>query len=244
MGDLLRENEDPPFRIRKKTIKKGTILDHYIPEEGRIVKVRFDEDFPIVVLEEGRKVWMSDSPFELEAVKEAVEEAHGEVLTSGLGLGVFTCLAGAKPKVDSIDVVEKEEKVINLVGPALKELPILGKKIRIINEDLYHFLRTVSKAYDFIFLDIWGDILGPVKEVDQAVEAAQRCLKPGGRVMVWLQELIDRIKEKLPKEPVLPGEARIQEPCLVCGKTLRNDYAGLCMDCADGLGVSEIFLRR
>lgn len=30
-------------------------------------------------------------------------------------------------------------------------------------------------------------------------------------------------------------------PCLRCGKTLRWDYDGLCMDCADELGISEMF---
>lgn len=31
------------------------------------------------------------------------------------------------------------------------------------------------------------------------------------------------------------------DPCKRCGKTIRHDYDGLCMDCADELGVSEIF---
>lgn len=32
-------------------------------------------------------------------------------------------------------------------------------------------------------------------------------------------------------------------PCRKCGKTLRQDYDGFCMDCADELGISEIFER-
>jgi len=30
------------------------------------------------------------------------------------------------------------------------------------------------------------------------------------------------------------------DPCIRCGKSIRADYKGLCMDCADVLGVSEI----
>lgn len=30
-------------------------------------------------------------------------------------------------------------------------------------------------------------------------------------------------------------------PCKKCGKTIRNDYWGLCMDCADELEISELF---
>ena len=29
-------------------------------------------------------------------------------------------------------------------------------------------------------------------------------------------------------------------PCLRCGKPIRADYMGFCMDCADTLGISEI----
>lgn len=31
------------------------------------------------------------------------------------------------------------------------------------------------------------------------------------------------------------------KPCKRCGKAPRNDYGGICMDCADALGISEIF---
>jgi hypothetical protein len=30
-------------------------------------------------------------------------------------------------------------------------------------------------------------------------------------------------------------------PCVRCGKVIRNDYNGFCMDCADELGISEFF---
>ncbi len=30
------------------------------------------------------------------------------------------------------------------------------------------------------------------------------------------------------------------DPCLRCAKPIRADYMGLCMDCADALGISEI----
>jgi len=30
------------------------------------------------------------------------------------------------------------------------------------------------------------------------------------------------------------------DPCLRCGKPIRADYMGLCMDCADTIGISEL----
>jgi len=35
----------------------------------------------------------------------------------------------------------------------------------------------------------------------------------------------------------------IDEPCNKCGKRPRDDFDGLCMDCADSLGVSDLFSR-
>jgi len=32
----------------------------------------------------------------------------------------------------------------------------------------------------------------------------------------------------------------INDPCIRCGKPLRADYAGFCMDCSDSLGISEL----
>ena len=36
----------------------------------------------------------------------------------------------------------------------------------------------------------------------------------------------------------------IDEPCLRCGIPVRLDYYGLCMDCADELGISELFKEK
>lgn len=30
------------------------------------------------------------------------------------------------------------------------------------------------------------------------------------------------------------------DPCIRCGKPLRADYEGFCMDCADSLNISEL----
>lgn len=32
-----------------------------------------------------------------------------------------------------------------------------------------------------------------------------------------------------------------KEGCIRCGKVMRVDYEGFCMDCADELGISELF---
>ena len=32
----------------------------------------------------------------------------------------------------------------------------------------------------------------------------------------------------------------INDPCIRCGKPIRADYRGFCMDCADTLNISEL----
>lgn len=245
LSTILAEGEVKPFRLAKRVILTGKVLDHYDPQEGKIFKVKFETDFPIVVLEEdteyGPNVWMSDSPLEQEALAQAVKASYGRVLTSGLGIGLFPFLASRKSKVKKIDIIERSSEVIELVGKQLQCLP----KLEIIHADLYDFLATTRRRYDFIYLDIWPDHIGPIKDVDRATKAAQRCLRRYGQVRVWLQELIDRVKDALPKEAIWPTqESGFHDPCLICGKTLRNDFAGLCMDCADLLGVSDLFMKR
>lgn len=36
----------------------------------------------------------------------------------------------------------------------------------------------------------------------------------------------------------------VTKPCNRCGKILRRDYSGLCMDCADELGLSEMHKKK
>jgi len=239
MSKILKEAENPPFSIRKRIIPAGTLLNHYDPTEGRIFKVKFMNDFPIITLKEDSHIWMSDTPFELEGMANSLKAAYGRVLIGGLGLGMFPYLIGLKRKVREVDIIEKEQKVIDLVFPQIPSL-----KLNVVCDDIYHYVSTTQARYDFIYLDIWPDIIGPIQDVDKAVAAAQRCLKPGGEVRVWLQELIDRVKDKLPKISQGPSGPITLEPCLVCGKYPRNDYAGLCMDCADLMGVSELFIPR
>lgn len=238
MLDILRPGKMNSVQLIARTIPVDTFIRSYSPNEGRIFYVRFATDYLTIVLFEGERLWMSDTPFEYEGIRRHLKDSKGQVLTSGLGLGLFAYLASKRKAVKQVDVVEINQDIIELVGKQLR-----GRKIHIIQDDIYHYLSTTVKKYDFIYLDIWADFIGPIKDVDKAAKVAKRCLKPGGEVKVWLQELIDRVKKKLPKKPVLPGGAAVHEPCLICGKTYRNDYGGVCMDCADDLGVSELYIK-
>lgn len=241
---ILEEASDPPFHVVKKLVPKGKILEMYDADAGAVRQVMFDKPFYVMVLAEEDEVWMSTTPFEYEGIRKHLERAHGDVLVGGLGLGVFPFYATRKGTVKLVDIVEKEEKVISLVYNQLQRaVSRIRRKCRVIHDDIYSYLATTPLKYDFIFLDIWQGFIGPIKDLDNAVQAACRCLKDGGEVHVWMEELVNRVKGKLPGTPTAGRPFGLYDPCLICGKTLRYDYAGLCMDCADVLKVSEIYVR-
>lgn len=50
-------------------------------------------------------------------------------------------------------------------------------------------------------------------------------------------------KNSVKKRAVMSKGVVIGIPCKGCGKTIRHDYDGYCMDCADEKGISEISHR-
>ena len=245
MSLLLHDAESPPFVLKREVIPAGRVLRVYDPEKGRFHLYKTSEDTITMALRDTSTptLWMNDTPMETTSMIPAIAGAHGKVLTSGLGIGLFVALIAKKPSVRSITVVEREQKIIDLVYPQIKGL--FRIPFEVVCGDIYHYLKHVNKEYDFIFIDIWPGFLAPIKEMDSLKALAEKRLAPGGEVRVWLQELVERVKGKLPSGPVPASKFSLyREPCLICGKVLRNDYAGLCMDCADSLKLSELFIRR
>ena len=229
------------FLIKKDVIPKDTLIRTYYPG-GFFYHDKLNRDFPIVSLtEKGRCTWMSDTPMEQEGLRIPSIIARGDILIIGLGIGLLPTLIKMRNKmVDSITIIEKNQEVANLVYGKIK-----ARKTSLLLNDGESYLAVPGMKFDFIFIDIWGSITAPMREIEHWTNLAKNRLKKGGEVRCWLQELYDRIKTKLPKEPVLkPGFPAVYDPCLICGKKLRNDYAGLCMDCADSLGVSELYRRN
>lgn len=240
MSRILPEGKRGSFAIVHKTLLQGNLVYTYDHWGGRMRMGRPDKDFRMVVLEieGGEDVWMSDSPLEQESLIRPLNNARGDVLTSGLGIGLFSTLVSSRKRIRSITVVEKSPDVIDLVWGHIKT-----PKMTIVQADLWEYLATTDDKYDYVYVDIWGYWAGAIREIDIAKVAASRLLQPGGRTDVWLQELCHRVKDVLPKEPVRAEPLTTRPPCLLCPKVFRYDYGGLCMDCADSLKVSEVFVE-
>ncbi len=230
MSEKLPVGDCGNYSIKKKTLKKGALMRTYIPA-GYFYVDKLDSDIPIVTLSRAGLI-MSDTPMEQEGLRIPVHTAHGKVLVIGLGIGLFpTLLRMYNRNVESVLIVEQSQDVVKLV---YRHIENRKTKLRVC--DGKEFLTTCEEKFDFIFIDVWSAFTTTIREIDEWTELAKPCLADGGEIRCWLQELYNRIKDKLPIEPIEQASLPVvNEPCLICGKKPRFDYAGLCMDCADDL---------
>jgi len=240
MSDKLPEGSSGDYSIVKGTLEKGNLLRTYSPF-GSFYIDKLGSSMPVVKLLKNGDAVMSDTPMEQEGLRIPSFIARGDILIIGLGIGLLPTLIRMRNQtVKSMLIVEENEDVVKLVYPFIKNR---RTDLRVCDGEKY--LMACKDKFDFIFIDVWSAITTTIKEIDKWTELAKPLLNEKGEVKCWLQELYDRIKNKLPKEPIeLTGLSAVREPCLICGKKLRNDYAGLCCDCADYMEVSELFMRR
>ena len=150
----------------------------------------FTEDFPVpAVLEDGNE-WMTLTPVDLDTSDEAISEAHGKVVTFGLGLGYYAYMVSQKDEVESITVVEKSEKVIELFTKyVLPQFPN-KEKVRIVNADAFEYAEHImpTENYDVAFVDTWRDASdgAPMYERMKALEH----LSSKTKFLYWIENFL------------------------------------------------------
>lgn len=114
-------------------------------------------EFP-AVLEDGNE-WMTLTPVDLDTSEEAIKRSRGKVVTFGLGLGYFAYMASLKDEVESVTVVEKSEKVIELFTKYVLPQFSHPEKIKIVNADAFEYAEHTmpNERFDFAFVDTWRD---------------------------------------------------------------------------------------
>lgn len=136
--------------------------DILLTAEGRQVPQIgfFDTQFRFPAVLENGRIWMTITPNEIETMKEPVEQAFGNVLTFGLGLGYYAYMVSEKENVDSVTVVEMNEDVILLFNKYVLPQFKNAQKIKLVKADAFEFAETqMSKGkYDFAFTDLWHDV--------------------------------------------------------------------------------------
>jgi hypothetical protein len=118
----------------------------------------FNEKFTFPAVYQNDRMWMSVSPNEINTMQYNIAYARGKVLTFGLGLGYFAYMCSLKSEVTSITIVEKNEKVIELVNKYILPQFEFKDKITIIKADAYDYIKTLKDGeFDYAFVDIYHD---------------------------------------------------------------------------------------
>lgn len=82
----------------------------------------------------------------------AVARSTGDVLVTGLGLGMVANAMALRDTVKSVTVIENSEGVIELVKSSLHE------KVEVIHADAFTWEPGDRGPFDFIWHDVWPDI--------------------------------------------------------------------------------------
>jgi hypothetical protein len=155
----------------------------------------FKEEFEFpAVLEDGNE-WMTLTPVDLDTSDEAIDRAHGKVVTFGLGLGYYTYMVSEKNDVDSITVVEKSKDVTALFEEYILPQFSHPEKVRIVNADafLYAENEMPKEKFDVAFVDTWRDASdgAPMYVKMKRLEH----LSPNTNFIYWIENfLISRLR--------------------------------------------------
>ena len=139
-------------------------------------------------------VWMSDGLQERLMMWEAAKRCRGRVLCGGLGLGIFPQMALSLPRVDAVDVVERDPEVIALISNAWKKQPWPRRSdCRLLPSPIEEFLETTKEKYDTVYIDTWDAIYNEyLPHLNELTRLAKPILRPGGEVLLWAFDMMVR----------------------------------------------------
>ena len=150
----------------------------------------FTESFSFPAILEGGNEWMTLTPVDLDTCEEAIEAAHGKVVTFGLGLGCYAYMAAQKDEVESVTVVELSSDVIRLFETYILPQMENGHKIKIVNQDAFEYAEKVmpSEGFDLAFVDTWRDASdgAPMYEKMRALEKYSKNTK----FLYWIENFL------------------------------------------------------
>lgn len=178
---LIQEIDPTPFlhddyheKVKPTAFQsKGWSLfyDHYAPNEGFVYDELsidphtyeettrfgfFKSEFPFLALAQDGRTWMSVTPHEINTMKGQIDEAHGKVITFGLGLGYYAYECLKKANVTEMVVIEKDPTLIAYFKERILPFFPHVEKLRIIEEDAFHYAARMGKDhYDYAFVDLW-----------------------------------------------------------------------------------------
>lgn len=191
---------DGNWELRQECYKayRGVIVGdmEILPDMSEIPPLGFfREDFYFPAVLEGGNEWMTLTPVDLDTCEEAIERAHGRVVTFGLGLGYYAFMVSEKESVESITVIEKSPDVIRLFERYILPYFPHRDKVRIVCADAFEYAEGTmpSEHFDLAFVDTWRDA-GDGAPMYKRMKALEH-LSPETEFLYWIENfLISRLR--------------------------------------------------
>jgi len=143
----------------------------------------FPSKFPFIALNHRDITWMSITPNEIETMKSHIENASGNVVVFGLGLGYYPFMISAKQNVKSITIVEKDETIIKIFKEYLLPQFPNKNKIKIVQDDALNY--HIPQSTNYVFIDLWHNA---EDGIDLFVKFKSReKLSPSIKFSYWLE---------------------------------------------------------
>lgn len=133
-------------------------------------------------------VIMSNTDMEIRTHRRAIDVSQGNVLVTGLGLGMYLIAILKKDVVSKVTVIEKSQDVINLVSPTFKN----DLRVTIINADAFAWKPPKGEQYDFVWHDIWPDIC--TDNLPEMTKLKRRFARKAMHQLCWAENECRRAK--------------------------------------------------
>lgn len=104
----------------------------------------------------GGEVVMSDTPAEMRDHEPFVHECHGDILITGLGLGMVANACLLKDGIGTVTVIEKSADVIALAADHYRQK--FGERFQVIHADALKWKPGKGQRWGAVWHDIWPTI--------------------------------------------------------------------------------------
>lgn len=140
------------YRLKKIQLAKGhyrhNCMDGY-------VYTQVTKPIPLMLLQEYRNNqwcdWMADDPMDYVAMQKYAKASSGQVLTTGLGLGLVVYELVKNKDVEHITIIERSPEVRDLVSHYIPQ-----GNTTLVMSDFWDFVREDNTDWDMIIVDIWA----------------------------------------------------------------------------------------
>lgn len=143
------------------------------------------EPFSYLALLEKHQIWMAIIPHEINTMNHAIQEASGNVIVLGLGLGYFPFMISLKPEVKSIVIVENNQTIIDIFKELILDKFPNKNKVKLVKGDAFTYLQKHHHEFDYGFFDIYRNSEDGLPLYLKAKR--QEAIYPNLKISYWLE---------------------------------------------------------